>query len=1239
MKPQSKNITVPFPVNGFDQGQPHVRQQEMTTVDCKNVVAWDAMEDRIRGGRRPGIVQKTSGSLGKKIQLIDTIVPPADASTIIGSAGIMLYTLGQYESRTADVLLWLEEMNVQEGSHVSYRNEYPVLRESTRKAPDVGSASLWDDGNYGLASSSKSIPLLPNGNRVRTADGGVWVKRKFNDRDCITPCPPLPYSNPERPRGKNCANLYRSEGFRSGSGTTLGGVTLSDSLDTRYHPFEPNSTIAASERVPVDNIFIGGGNGEIVGSDTALPTNKMAFSTAIFPFTEIDDEPFNSKKGNNWVCSCSIRPSPWDHAKGMGAGGASGYFEQPITAQLYGSTSNYAFSSGAPHNKNLYRLWDNVDGHWEDTSSALSTILFNLQFWGNDSTGVEQQTTSKYYYGMLFRTKVTYSDTNEDVTVGSIPTDSEEDSSKGLFVGFITDGFLDPGAGQMTGGSRGVPSPDWHVPPSFVVATVELVDNAGASGDADFFKASLDKIIKFDGTHNKSQITVEQYDPFDELDKAVWADIEVKCLDGRLSISYQGESIKFGDQQPTISDTELNLNVYLGGTEDTGTTLGNTRASSGLIFGVHKELYTSTVWMHWYQSGGSGSNIVANATGFPSGSSNSFNGPGLSGQTELTLTSSYGGTDVKYHLYRRDASQDAELYSDNYKNVSYPCKLEHGTGGYQDADGLIGTDGQKYKGYFSGHLEPGVDTNGIGTTNIKGHATDGTDDGSGKAWIRVKNYAQLMFGSDWGADWLRTWMEPAFADYKFEYISDQATIRNPITISVSGGVIKDSTNNVNFAGPTLSTTNVLDENRSIITGTAFLDKYYFADGTRYYRYNPAIRTVEDWYEKAKEEGKLITGNDDFVPDLPGGSNFEEDGVTYSNSLKPRLVTQYMGRLVLSGKPDEPNNWWMSGTGNYWDWNTGENVDDPSGPVAGNSTNLAEIGDPIRAIFPLHSSSLAIGCRDSIYALTDDPMIDSAQLVPVSLTVGIIAPMAWCNAANKTLFFFAADGLYRLQPNDYNVDRSERVSLGRLDKEFSQIDHDKYQVRLMYDHTLFGVHIFLIPPVESLKETKHYFYDDRNDSFWPLHYPGVVGPSYAMYYSSPVTGDRGVFMGGFDGNIRTFDKSATSDVGIDIDSYVWLGPIYATDVEETKLVKMASILDEQSSVLKYEVYVGDTVESAKASSPVITSEWNSGRNPWSYNRARGSYIFVKVYQSASATPWAFEQITATLALAGQSRVRS
>ena len=104
--------------------------------------------------------------------------------------------------------------------------------------------------------------------------------------------------------------------------------------------------------------------------------------------------------------------------------------------------------------------------------------------------------------------------------------------------------------------------------------------------------------------------------------------------------------------------------------------------------------------------------------------------------------------------------------------------------------------------------------------------------------------------------------------------------------------------------------------------------------------------------------------------------------------------------------------------------------------------------------------------------------------------------------------------------------------------------------------------------------------------------------------------------------------------------MWLGPFALGTVTEVKLTRMASVLDKDSSVLSYGVYVADTIEEAKISEAVLTNTWGAGRNEWRYDRARGAGIFVKVYQSGlSDKPWALESITATLAVAGQARIRS
>ena len=165
----------------------------------------------------------------------------------------------------------------------------------------------------------------------------------------------------------------------------------------------------------------------------------------------------------------------------------------------------------------------------------------------------------------------------------------------------------------------------------------------------------------------------------------------------------------------------------------------------------------------------------------------------------------------------------------------------------------------------------------------------------------------------------------------------------------------------------------------------------------------------------------------------------------------------------------------------------------------------------------------------------------------------------------------------------------------------------------------------------------------------MEYPSEVGPCRAITYNSLDPENRRVLLGGYDGVVRAFSDLRRDDQnGIDstrpIDSHVWIGPIFVDNVNEAKLMRIAAVLDNTSPTatddrLQYEIYVGDTAEEAKASSPVITDKWTAGRNPWKYTRSRGQSIFVKLKSSAVAMPWAIETISATVAVAGRARNRS
>ena len=215
----------------------------------------------------------------------------------------------------------------------------------------------------------------------------------------------------------------------------------------------------------------------------------------------------------------------------------------------------------------------------------------------------------------------------------------------------------------------------------------------------------------------------------------------------------------------------------------------------------------------------------------------------------------------------------------------------------------------------------------------------------------------------------------------------------------------------------------------------------------------------------------------------------------------------------------------------------------------------------------------------------------------------------------------------------------------MDREFASVDLSKFNVRLVYDYFLYGLHVFMSANTQPSDETggvRHYFYDLRSQALWPMEYPSLHGPSASIYYSNADPGLRRVLLGGFDGHVRHFNRFAKNDDGTAIDDYVWIGPFLLDPITETKITRIASVLDKASSVVGWSIHAGDTVEEAKGSEPVASGSWNAGRNLWKYTRVRGQSVFVKLYTdepTEGLVPWSLESITATLAVAGSVRERN
>ena len=451
------------------------------------------------------------------------------------------------------------------------------------------------------------------------------------------------------------------------------------------------------------------------------------------------------------------------------------------------------------------------------------------------------------------------------------------------------------------------------------------------------------------------------------------------------------------------------------------------------------------------------------------------------------------------------------------------------------------------------------------------------------------------------------------------------------TIAVGGGFIYGSPGQTEFSR--ISTKQDLNASQNMVNAVEHFQKMYFVDGENYKVYEPSISavagtigTISDW--------NAANG------DLPGGdgsTGVNGSGTSDGNARCP-IITTWLGRIVLAGKGDDPQNWFMSAVGDPLDWDylTGS---DETGAVKGSSTRqFGEMASAVTALIPFSGTKLLIGGISSLHMLTGDPLWPDTQQHSLSFDVGIVGPEAWCYGPGNSVYFMGENGLYLLMPNDYDISQTDRLSAGKFDKTFGGVDFDSSTTMLAYDHEKHGVHIFVTPNSQQVGAVAHFYYDRRSDSFWKMEYPAIIGPTAVYDFKSQSPGSRRILMGGFDGHIRSFSETAKTDDGTAIDSYVWLGPIQTSSTREAKLTELIAVLDRESADVNYSIHVADSVEEAKQAEAVHSSTWSSGRNASHRMRARGSAIFIKLYNNSSNLPWVYERLTATLAVAGKVRDR-
>jgi len=357
---------------------------------------------------------------------------------------------------------------------------------------------------------------------------------------------------------------------------------------------------------------------------------------------------------------------------------------------------------------------------------------------------------------------------------------------------------------------------------------------------------------------------------------------------------------------------------------------------------------------------------------------------------------------------------------------------------------------------------------------------------------------------------------------------------------------------------------------------------------------------------------------------------------------------YRGRVVLSGNPEAPYQWYMSRQGNIWDFAYVAN--DAQSPVAGGNSDAGELGDIVKALIPYRDDYLIFGCATSMWIMRGDPAA-GGSLDELDLTVGIFGANSWCFDNDGNLYFFGTNGIYRIPKGFGKVENLTQFSLPNIIADES-IDASTHRITMAYDRIRMGIVICITKLSDGTNS--NYWFDLRAQGFFPESYPEECGPYSLFYYAANDKDYRELLVGCKDGYIRKFDESVKDDdVGAadeTISSYfATVQPLGDREDAEGKLTSLTvttgggasggSFGDSDS--VSYEYHVGDDAETVlenmidEATARESGTLSGTGRKARIRKRARGHFLGLKFFNSTVSETFAIEKITGEVKPAGKN----
>ncbi|MFH1184716.1 MAG: hypothetical protein V1755_06710 [Chloroflexota bacterium] len=349
-----------------------------------------------------------------------------------------------------------------------------------------------------------------------------------------------------------------------------------------------------------------------------------------------------------------------------------------------------------------------------------------------------------------------------------------------------------------------------------------------------------------------------------------------------------------------------------------------------------------------------------------------------------------------------------------------------------------------------------------------------------------------------------------------------------------------------------------------------------------------------------------------------------------------LLAAYAGRLVMAQR--RGHQWNLSKVGDWTNWDTGADPNDPVRAFSGATSDIGELQEPLNALAPWGDEFMLMGCDNSIWNMTGDPGY-GGKLFPVSRQIGVIGPDAWCFTPERYFLFLDWSGMYMIPPG--GTGDPVPFSREKLPSDLRNIDPVTYDCVLRFDPQHNGMLLAIMPITGSseLGAGEHWWIDWPTQSFWKLQFPAGEEPRFYEQFAFATGYDHSLFMGCDDSYLKAFDDTAPDDDGTDITAYLDIGPIRISGDEYSDGVvqQLTATLAGDSADVTWNLFVGaDAEAAADAASGTAdsTGTWSAGRNYWDHPRKRGGAFILQLSGSGQ---WALESVHAVLLKGGKQRL--